>query len=179
LEELADSTKANVPSGRLTAAECVDARHPKLAGRVLVRWDEGTKEHKLWAATLHGLLVRAGDRVVLEKPWNWPEPIVTGVIDGFALRPEAKRGDNSAPTVQLSANEAVCISARDGTPLVQVSASSQGAVVRLLSTNVDLDVPGDLRVTASAIELVSRRGELRLEASHDVVVQGETVKLNS
>ena len=42
----------------------------------------------------------------------------------------------------------------------------------------ELDVDGPLRVSAEAIELRARAGQLTLDASDDVVVCGETIQLN-
>ena len=65
--------------------ECLDARHPSLAGRVLVHWSLYTGPGgSAWLPTLHGIPVCAGDRVLVTQPSNAPEPIVVGVIDGFA-----------------------------------------------------------------------------------------------
>src|SRR5690348_3485617 len=72
--------------------ECVDARHPSLQGRVLVKFTISGHEQTRWLAKLQGLPVRVGDRVLMLCPGNsfdhGPEWIVTGVVDGFATRPE-------------------------------------------------------------------------------------------
>jgi hypothetical protein len=44
-----------------------------------------------WLPTLHGIPVREGDRVLVTQPSNAPEPVVVGVIDGFAPLPEPQR----------------------------------------------------------------------------------------
>jgi hypothetical protein len=72
--------------------ECLDTRHPSLAGRVLVHWSLYTGPGgSAWLPTLHGIPVCAGDRVLLTQPSNAPEPIVLGVIDGFAPLREPQR----------------------------------------------------------------------------------------
>jgi hypothetical protein len=50
--------------------------------------------------------------------------------------------------------------------------------VRLLEPHVALELDGALAVSAAAIELRARAGEVRVEASDDVVVRGETIELN-
>ena len=67
--------------------ECVDDRHPTLQGRVRVRWTDATGGPRdRWVPTLQGVAVREGDRVLLVTMAHEDEPVVTGVIDGFAAR---------------------------------------------------------------------------------------------
>ncbi len=166
-------------SGRteLLVGEVVDARHPTLRGRVRVRWQdlEGQTFEK-WLPTLQGLPVRVGDRVVLSRAINWPEAIVTGVVDGFAARPEAPRETKAA--VELLRDEAVRVQSADGTPLLELFQGEQGPVVRLLSEDVDLELSGSLRVRAESIEIEATKGQARIKASDDVVVRGEVIHLN-
>jgi hypothetical protein len=72
----------------------------------------------------------------------------------------------------------VTITAADGKPLIELAASDAGPVVRLLQPDIDVEVPGKLRVSAASIELVATRGEVKVEAADDVVVRGENVHLN-
>jgi hypothetical protein len=51
-------------------------------------------------------------------------------------------------------------------------------VIRLLTADVSVDLPGDLRLSAKSVALVAREGELTLKAHDDVVVEGETINLN-
>jgi hypothetical protein len=181
LEELAamapDPSASPGPTAMAAlVGDCIDATHPTLTGRALIRWTGPTGPRELWLAALHGLAVRRGDRVLISQPANWPEPIVTGVIDGFARRPELPR--SPGPTIALQKDESVRVTGIDGEPLCEIHASDRGPVVRLLAADVNLVLPGELRVDAKAIALVAREGEVRLEASDDVVVKGEMVKLN-
>lgn len=68
--------------------ECLNARRPTLCGRVLVRrvLPQGEGEES-WLPTLQGSVVREGDPVLLLHAANWTEPIVVGVVDGFAAAP--------------------------------------------------------------------------------------------
>jgi hypothetical protein len=159
-------------------AECLDADHPSLVGRVLVRWSWPSGERaSAWIPTLHGLPVRAGDRVLVTQPSNAPEPIVLGVVDGFAARPERRR--ETAARVELRRDEAVRVTTVDGTPLVELFQGGAGPVVRLLTPSVDLDLLGDMRLSAKSIALIAREGELAIKAHDDVNVEGETINLNS
>jgi hypothetical protein len=157
--------------------EVVDARHPTLRGRVRVRWQdlEGHTFEK-WLATLQSLPVRVADRVLMIRAANWPEPVVTGVIDGFARRPEAERG--TAAHLELSRDEAVRVRSASGEDLVEVFEDEHGPVIRLLRDDVDLDLQGKLRVRAKSIELQATEGEARVRASGDVLLEGETIRLN-
>jgi len=161
--------------GDTIVGECIDARHPTLVGRVLVRWADGALLQERWMPTLHALAIREGDRLVINQPSNFPEPVVMGVLDGFAMRPEAPREE--AARIELKSDEAVRITTQEGAPLVEVFASEQGPVVRLLAPDVDLELPGALRIAAKSIDLAAR-GEVKIKASDDVVVQGETISLN-
>jgi hypothetical protein len=157
--------------------ECLDARHPTLQGRVRVRWTTPTGEpRERWVPTLQGLSVRAGDRVLLVALAHEPEPVVTGVIDGFAARPEATA---QGPSVTLAPGESLRVVGADGTALVELRQSPAGPVVRLLSMDAAIELPGRLSVTADAIALHARRGAVELSATDDVAVRGEAIRLNS
>jgi hypothetical protein len=66
----------------------------------------------------------------------------------------------------------------DGHPLVEVSYGAGGPCVRLLAADAPISVPGALRVDAEAIEFRARSGDVRVEASDEVVVVGSIVRLN-
>jgi hypothetical protein len=66
----------------------------------------------------------------------------------------------------------------DGTRLLEIVPGAGGPVVRLLQADTRVELPGKLVIRASEIELVAQRGPVRLEASDDVVVIGETIRLN-
>lgn len=156
---------------------CLDARHPTLSGRVLCEIAApGGDLVELWIPTLTGLAVRAGDHLLLTKPANWSEPVVVGVVDGFARRPEVPL--KPAATLSLMRDEAMVIESQEGVRLCELRQSEEGPVVRLLHQDVHLELEGALRVSAKTIALAAREGEARIEAQADVVVKGETVHLN-
>lgn len=170
-------TKQTVQTGGgPVVAECVDARHPILESRVRVRWtSEAGVVEDLWVPTLRGLALREQDRVLLQ-PVDNHEPIVVGVVDGFARRELPAR--RPGPTVELKPDETFTVVTERGEVLLDVIRSAEGPVVRLLSKDTQLELPGKLRISASEIELRAERGSIQIEANDDVVVIGEMVRLN-
>lgn len=165
------------PVDGLLVAECIDARHPTLLGRVLCRIiDAGGAASDRWVPTLMHLPVREGDRVLLARPQNLAEPVVVGVLDGFHPRPEPARSPAAVRT--LAADETVRFESARGEPLVEIAPGQRGPVVRLLSADVEVESPGAVRLRATSIAIEATQGEVRVEASDDVVVQGEAIHLN-
>lgn len=157
--------------------QVMDTEHPTLRGRVLVRMatPSGDTDER-WLPTLQGLAVRELDRVLVTQPTNWPEPVVTGVIDGFARRPEIRRDSKAA--LELLGDESVRVLSHDGSELVEVFQGEEGPVVRLLQADVNLELEGRLRISAKSLLFEARVGEARIEAKEDVVLRGEGVRLN-
>ena len=173
-----DRERIRVGKGNeLYVGECLDDRHPTLLGRVLVLWqDSSSKSIEKWLPTLQGLSVRKLDRVLLQQPVNWPDPIILGVVDGCADRPEPERLPKN--TIELKPDEAVRIDSHEGLALVEVFQENEGPVVRLLSDDVNLDLNGKLKISAQSIELTAKKGQVSISASSDVVVKGEIIALN-
>jgi hypothetical protein len=173
-----DAPTAPTPTASSRApfvGECTDARHPVLAGRVRVRCAAPDGPVERWLPALRGVAIRERDRVLLLETANALEPIVIGVIDGFEPR-EAER--RPGPNVELAINETFTLVAENGSPLLEIVRSADGPVVRLLHADTQLELPGKLRIQATEIELLARRGSVRIEADDDVVIQGEMVRLN-
>ena len=156
--------------------ECVDDRHPTLTGRVCVQWSDGADPVERWVPTLQGLSVRVADRVLLTQPVNFDEPIVTGVLDGFTRRPEPAR--EPAASLELKRDETVRVAGADGQTLIELYQDEAGPVVRLLETDVNLELPGAFRLKASRIELEAARESVDIQANDDVNVEGEMINLN-
>ena len=157
--------------------DCLEGRHPTLLGRYLIRYPGGDGEPvDRWLASLYGLPVRAHDRVLLLQPGNWPEPVVIGVIDGFANRPESPAV--KAAILELQPDEVVRIHGSRGEPLIEVRQHDSGPLIRLLSEDINLELPGKLKLVAKSIELAATQGGVTISASDDVTVKGETIKLN-
>ncbi len=179
LDEAERAPRVLPPAGEThhLVGEVVDDAHPSLRGRVRVRWTdlEGQTFEK-WLATLMGLPVRVADRVLLTQPANYPERVVTGVLDGFARRPEVPKEEAAALVIQR--DEALRVRSAAGDDLLELFEGDDGPVVKLLTGDVDLEIPGRMRVRAHAIELEATQGQARIKASDDVVVRGEVVHLN-
>lgn len=156
--------------------ECIDARHPSLQGRVRVKFTQAGHEHERWVPKLQGLPVRVADRVLMLQPDNAREWIVTGVVDGFAARPRPELSERAR--IELQRDEAVNVVSSEGTPLVEISQSEAGPVVRVLEPDVQVEFAGKLSLRAQDIKLEATQGEVSLEASADVVLRGETIRLN-
>ncbi|HEY0138738.1 MAG TPA: hypothetical protein VGB85_31855, partial [Nannocystis sp.] len=180
LEDLLDAPVARrvaTPTGGCLIASCVEERHPTLQGRVQVQLVDGEGHpHTLWVPTLQGLPVRKGDRLLLVRPGNGDEWIATGVVDGFARRPEVSKVP--AAQLELKSDECVQVVSSAGQPLVEVSQGSAGPVVRLLEPDVRVEFAGKLVLRAEGIELEATGGQVEIKASEDVVIKGELVRLN-
>jgi hypothetical protein len=180
LATLLDELAATIPApdvGTVTCrvAEVLGDHHPDRVGRVQVHWQTPQGPVSRWVPTLWGLPIRCGDRVLLQQPGNWPEPVVVGVVDGFTARPP--RTSQAAATLDIRTDQHVEIVGSRGRPLLAVHEGPSGPVVRLLSEDLDLEVPGRFRVRARSLQLQSEQGA-EIDAQGDVVVRGETIHLN-
>lgn len=180
LREVLDATAETLPPTQATltlVGECLEADHPVLPHRIKVGWLAPDGEpHQAWLAPLRNLVVRTGDRVLLTRPANWPEPLVTGVLDGLHRPPPAPL--RQGPSVRLRADEGLRITGEDGRGLLELRQAENGPVLRLLEQDMDLEFPGRLRLSATEIALEARRGDVRIDASDDVKVRGEVIELN-
>lgn len=162
---------------RSLVGECTDDIHPTLQGRIRVRWTGSLgSEQETWVPALANLAVRRGDRVLLIVPENWAEPLAVGVVDGFAARPEIQR--QPAAVIAVKSDETIRVQDSNGQDVLEVSSSQAGPVVRLLQRDVNIELPGALRLKADSVDLIARSGQVKIQASDDVVVKGELVRLN-
>jgi len=158
-------------------AECTDTRHPTLPGRVQIAWeDEAGRTHARWVPVLAHLSLRVHDRVLVLRPRSFPEPLVVGVIDGFASCPEPP--SQVAAVLQVERDEKVQIVAENGAPLLEITRDGEGPVVRLMNAATRLELPGHLQITADEIVLRARQGKVEIDANDDVIVTGEHIRLN-
>jgi hypothetical protein len=155
---------------------CIDDRHPTLLGRARIRWTTSEGRADAWVPLLSSLVVRTGDQVLITQPANGPEPVVVGVVDGFAHRPAAPH--HSAASLTLEKDEALQIRDARGRPLLELRSSDDGPVVRLLSSNLAFEVEGKLAFRAAAIRVEASSGSVEIEAADDVCVKGEVIHLN-
>jgi hypothetical protein len=155
----------------------IDDRHPKLPARVHVRWQTAQGHvHERWLLTLQGLPVRTEDRVLMLCPEGSEEPVVTGVLDGFARRPAPER--SSAAQVELRRDETVRIIGANGEPLVEIHEGESGPVVTVLHEDLELAVPGRVRIRGKQVQIEATEGRVEVDASDEVVLRGELIKLN-
>ena len=165
-----------VPTGVLVG-ECFEEEHEVLRDRVKVGWIEpGGDACQAWLSPLRNLVVRQGDRVLLTRPANWPEPIITGVLD--SLHRPGPAPPRQGPSIRLRADEALRVTGEHGQDLLELRQSEDGPLLRLLGGDMDLELPGRLRLSATEIALEARRGDVVVEASDDVKVRGELIELN-
>jgi hypothetical protein len=172
----ASSRRVSPSSTEARMAECVGTRHPTLAGRVLVRRASAEEGRELWVPTLQGLVVREGDRVLLLAVAGATEPVAIGVVDGFGRRSDPPR--SAGPTVELKADERLQVVTEAGDTLLEIVRKADGPVIRLLQKDTQIELPGTLCIRADEILLRARRGDVRIEATDDVVVAGEAIHLN-
>ncbi len=157
--------------------ECLAEKHPTLSGRVQISWRDAEGEpHQRWLPVLAEVVVREADRVLMVRPGNWPEPIVVGVIDG--LEDQRERPVVPGAVLEIKRDETVTVMSDEGEPFLEISPGRDGPKLKILKRNVDLEVPGRLRMKAESIELQAKRGEVRITASDDVMVKGEIIHLN-
>jgi len=177
LGELAERTEPAPTAGEgALVGECVDDRHPTLLGRVEIRvQSKACAPVDTWLATLRGVTVRVGDRVLLQRAANWPEPVVVGVLDGFEARPIPAR--TAAGTLELRADETVLVLDSRGRPLLEIGDGEHGPSIRLAQPDLEIDVPGHLRMRADSIRLTAA-GPIEIDADGDVVVRGDVIELN-
>ncbi len=155
----------------------MDARHPTLKGRYLIRWNnsDGQRIEK-WLPSLHEITLRKNDRVLILCPANWVEPIVIGMIDGFTPRPGFPR--STGPSITLLKDETIRVTDPDGKKLVEIHQDESGPVVQLFKDDITLDMPGKLCINAKTIELNAKKGDVKIKANDDIVVKGEVIHLN-
>ena len=150
--------------------------HPVLGKRALVSWQENSIQHERWLPVLRNLAIREGDQVLVSRVANLPEFIVTGILDSLTDEPPAHRSEG--PVLRLAPDESLRILAPDGTPLLDIEATESGPQLRLLVEQNAIDLPGQFCLTADAIQLRARQGEMNLEASGDVKIRGEVIHAN-
>lgn len=172
-----DIKDAALAVGNTILATVVEEAQPALPARVRVSWEDGDgAERSMWVAKLQGLVPRRDDRVIVTFPNNGAEPIVTGVVDSLAPKPDLRRTEG--PNLVLKEDERLQISGPDGKAWLEVEAHPEGPRLRFLVPPEGLDLSGTVKISGDAVELKARNGEIRLDASGDVRIMGEIVRLN-
>ncbi|MBX2880422.1 MAG: hypothetical protein KTR32_10845 [Granulosicoccus sp.] len=174
--EPAQTRELELTTGEILVADVVVETHPVLSGRVLVTGQDGNgRKFEDWIPCLSGLQVQARDRVLIQRPANFEEPLVTGIVEsGQRTRDTAK----SAQSLNLQLNESLRINDHNGEALVDIVSGENGTRVQLHQSLAEMDVAGKLKMAADSVEIEARQGEMVLSASGDIKVDGEMIKLN-
>jgi hypothetical protein len=187
LEVATRAQAARFGSGTLVG-ECLDTHNPHLPRRVFVRArDEDGQQVTAWLPVLDQLRIRPGDKLLLSKPDNWPEPVVLGVLAGLERPVDANAADAASqtaaaatgdPHLRLEPGQSVVITNPEGQPMLSLRATAQGPQVELLAANVSFDMPGCVRIGAERIELHSREGGVDIRSDGDTIVRSRVIRLN-
>ena len=186
--------------------ECVDDCHPEWCDHYMVAYtDTKGESFRQWLPGLLGLEIRRGDLVLIVKPINWATPVITGILPAMSsssasvfspwelksVPPEhdSSEGESQKParssfqvrpnnTVALTGESPIQVVTHNGRKLVEIGLGANGPTIRICERDACLDLPGKLAITAGELQLKSRSGDLKIEADHDVVVQGDLIRLN-
>lgn len=176
LEEHQTRREKLSPGSTCLMGRVLDDHHPTLGGRALIRWRTASGGvHERWLLTLQGLPVRKEDRVLMLYPEGSEEPVVTGVLDGFARRPDPGR---QTAQVELRRDEAVRIVGARGEPLLEIHQGESGPVLTLLHDDIELAARGRLRIRGRQVHIEATEGRVEVDASDEVALRGELIKLN-
>lgn len=170
-------TKRNFEPGPLLG-EVVDTHSPYLLGRLLVRWDEGAGPTEAWLRVVEGVRAWTGTQVLLSRPSNAGEWLVTAAL--FRMPDEAAAaevGSEGPERLRLEPGQVLRIEDHRGQGVVEISGDEAGPRLRLLGRDCTFAAEGTLRLEAREVELRGRDGvELRSEG--DVGVRGRVIRLN-
>lgn len=156
--------------------ECVDEKHPHIAGRCRVEWtDSRDDSHSRWLPKLAHITVREGDRVLVQSVSNSTEPIITGVVDYLTPRSQEKK---EKTTLELKSDEKISIINEKGEEIFAIAADDDGPVIQLVKGDINLNADGRFKISANSIELLANFGGVKISANDDVDVEGETINLN-
>jgi hypothetical protein len=169
-------TKHGISSGTLLG-EILDTHNPYLLGRVLVRWDDGERgPTEAWIRVVEGVRARAGTQVVLSRPANAGEWLVTAVLLG-TRRDEGPTAGEGQEILRLEPGQVVRVEDHRGQAVVEISGDQSGPHVRLLGRDCTFGVDGKLRIEAREVELRGRDG-VDLRSDGEVVARGRVIRLN-
>jgi len=186
--------------------ECVDDCHPEWCDHYMVAYTDTKGElFRQWLPGMLGLEIRRGDLVLFAKPLNWATPVIMGILPNspssssnvfspwelkcptlehvsadteLQKNPRSSFEVRSNNTVALTGESPIQVVTHSGRKLVEIGQGVNGPTLRICERDAVIDLPGKLAITAGELELKSRSGDLRIEADHDVVVQGDLIRLN-
>ncbi|MCL2119590.1 MAG: hypothetical protein FWH27_14335 [Planctomycetaceae bacterium] len=186
--------------------ECVDDCHPEWCDHFMIVYaDTKGESFRQWLPGLLGLEIRRGDLVLIAKPINWATPVITGILPAtpsssssafspWKLKSTTSEHESPVPepqklprssfevrtnnTVALTGETPIQVVTHSGRKLVEIGLGANGPTIRICERDAVIDLPGKLAIIAGELELKSRSGDLKIEADHDVVVQGDLIRLN-
>lgn len=172
---VARSTASPRPGGLLTG-RVEDTHNPDLPGRVFVRWiGAGRVEQRAWLLYVQGVTPRRGDHVLLSRPDNDPQWLVTAVVGGEpAVRPVAE----ASRTLRLDPGQRVRIEAHDGTPLLEIGGSANEIVLRALIDDLAVEAAGRLRLAGRGVQIEAGAEGVDIRTDGEAVVRGRHVRIN-
>jgi hypothetical protein len=159
-------------------AEVLDTHNPYMRGRVFVRWHDGERGPiEAWLRIVEGVRARKGAQVLLSKPANAPEWLVTAALFAAATEIVEESSDPAPELLRLEPGQVLRIEDHRGQAVVELGGDQAGPRVRLLGRDATMAVDGTLRLEARELELCGREGvELRTEG--EVLARGRVNRLN-
>lgn len=156
---------------------CLQAHDPEHPGQSLVGYeDERGAPAERWLDQLSHVAPVVGDEVLLTTPRGRSAPLVIGRLGA------GPAGPLRLPSgYQLQVDDArrrATLLRPDGTPAVELDLAGDTPILQLPEQDLALEIAGRLSISAGSIEMVSRDGDVRVEASEDVRVRGKLIWLN-
>ncbi|MBI3897463.1 MAG: hypothetical protein HY308_04095 [Gammaproteobacteria bacterium] len=159
--------------------EVLDTHHPDFRNHVFVRWtDDAGHTTERWLKYVRGATPDKGDRVLLTQPGNWPEKLVTAIVDCAAPKEPIRENTEASHLLQLEQDKCLRVVDANDRPVVEIYSGSSGPVVRLVNDGVDIEVPGKLRLKAETLEFVGGQGGVDIRTEADTIVRSRFVRLN-
>ncbi|NJK31241.1 MAG: hypothetical protein HC927_01840 [Deltaproteobacteria bacterium] len=163
--------------GGTLLGEVLDTHNPYMRGRVFVRWYDGERANEAWVRIVEGVRARKGAQVLLSKPANAGEWLVTAALFAGPKEVVEESGDPAPERLRLEPGQVVRIEDHRGQAVVEIGGDQEGPRVRLLGRDVTLAVDGTLRLEGREVEVCGREGvELRSEG--EVMARGRVIRLN-
>lgn len=162
--------------------EVVDTHHPHRPGRICVRWRDATgAEHVHWLPYNTGLRFNIGQRVVIARPSNWPEWLVTASLsqawEQGPIQENPEDEDSSVTTIRLEESETLRVQNARGETMFELGRQG-GQPVLKVSRDLNLELDGTFRVDAARVEIRSGQNGTDIRSEGDTVVRSRQVRIN-
>lgn len=165
--------------------EIVDTHHPHRPGRVCVRWrDVDAVEHEHWLVYNAGIKPAKGRLVVLSRPSNWREWLVTSMLtQGPASEAspsqasEASQPGASAPVLRLEECDALRVETAQGKLMFELAQEGEQPVLRV-GQDLTIALDGTFRVEAGRVEVRSGPQGTDLRSEGPTLIRGTQVRVN-